>query len=122
VGTLADGIESGTLSRAQVNAIAQTSPKILDTLKQKALDELSKPHKPLTDAQVRTLENLFRGAGDELSSPEMHSMIVAAYAPPPGGAAPSSAVTPTRQATMSRPVKGFEDAAKTKLERTQTGS
>ena len=120
VGTLADGIEDGTLSKLQVDAVAATSPRVLDTLKQKIVEQLSEPHKPLSDAKIRVLQTLFQGAGDELSSPEMGAMIHAAYQDQP---APAPAAVTPGAVPASRPVKGFAQGTKTKLERVQdTGS
>ena len=116
VGTLADGIEDGTLSSLQVETVAANSPHVLDTLKAKIVDALSKPHPPLSDAKIRTLQTLFQGQGDELSSPEMGAMIHAAYQDQP--APKAAAVTPA-----SKPVKGMAQAGKTTLDKLQdTGS
>ena len=119
VGTLAEGVENGTLTSLQVEAIAGGgSARVLDAFKAKVIDELSKPHPPLTDAKIRVLQTLFQGQGDALSSPDVSSMIHHAYDKAPSGAPAQAAVTPTSMPRGSKPVKGFSSGGKLKNEQT----
>ena len=111
-GTLSDGFAEGRLSPIQINAIAASSPDLLEDFKKQILETLSKPHPPIRDAQVRCLEYLFGGQGDELSSPEMGSMLQQTFVQPQAPAT-KPAVAPSRV----KPVTGTADATKTQLQK-----
>jgi hypothetical protein len=108
--TLSDGLRSGDLSRVQVEAIQASSPALLDNFKSMVLEALTKDHPPLHDDQVRCLEYLFAGQGDELSDPIVSTVLQSTYAP-----AQQQAGTPSP--SRLKPVSGLATSGQTKLQK-----
>lgn len=118
IGTLSEGVESGRLSQAQLAAIEKVYPNLVDDFRSKILDVLSKPHPDLSNDQVRTLEILFHGPGDELSDPVVANVLQASYSSSPANTSAQGGGKPAP--SKIKPIENVGGASKTRLEQVQT--
>lgn len=104
VGTITRGLDSGHLSRDEVEAIKATSPKLYEETRSKVLSELARPAasgKPIPYDKALLLSTLFDVPADPSLAPAAVAGFQASYAPQgpagtsgpgpgvPGGKAPS---------------------------------